>query len=113
MQRHALFLVLEKYELLDKLVVTLSREGIRGATILNSTGMANTLVQSDEVSMLGSLRLFLSPPRNENRTIFMILDEYQLEIAKKVIYDVVGDLSQPDTGILFAFPLSFVEGLGQ
>ncbi len=112
MQMHALFLVLEKYEILDKLIVTLNREGIRGATILNSTGMAHTLVESDEVSMLGSLRLFLTPPRNENRTIFMILDETGMDIAKKVIYEVVGDLSQPDTGILFSFPLSHVEGLG-
>lgn len=41
----------------------------------------------------------------------MVLDKDKVEIARKTIRNVLGDLSQPETGILFGIPLLFIEGI--
>ena len=42
----------------------------------------------------------------------MVLEDAEVEIARRVIGKVTGGLDKPDTGILFAMPALFVEGLG-
>ena len=37
--------------------------------------------------------------------------KYSVEEAKKIVNQVTGGLEQPDSGIMFAMPLTFVEGL--
>ncbi|HZW49110.1 MAG TPA: hypothetical protein VFF80_03115 [Bacillota bacterium] len=104
-----LVLVLSQYEKLDKLLIELKDEGIKGATVINSTGMAQVLDQETDV-FLGSIRTFLTPDREDNRTIFMALDEDKVETAKKVIHKVIGSLTEPGTGVLFITPVLYFEG---
>ena len=42
----------------------------------------------------------------------MVLSEEEIQKAKLVVRQVVGGLDHPDTGIMFAVPALFVEGLG-
>lgn len=108
----ALFLVLNRLEKIDELLTTLNEEGIRGATVINSTGMAHTLANHHEDDLtFASLRAFFVGNREDNRTIFMVIDDSKVELAKKIINEVIGDLSKPDTGILFGVPVTFVEGI--
>ena len=81
-----LVFVLNRVECLDELLAELAESGIQGGTILNSTGMAN-------------------------RTILIVLKEEQVEGAMRIIRRVVGDLSQPDTGVAFTLPIDFTEGI--
>ena len=108
-----LFIILNKTEMLDALLTNLTKNGIKGATILNSTGMARQLMSNednDTTNLFGSLRLILNPERAENKTIFCVLSDEQVIIAKKAITEVLGDLNQPDTGILFTVPVDFIDG---
>ena len=41
----------------------------------------------------------------------MVLPDEKVEEAKKIVNQVTGGLEQPDSGIMFAMPLTFVEGL--
>ena len=50
--------VLNKLDCLDDLLANLKRAGVRGGTIIESTGMIKTIDDSDESYLLGSLRLF-------------------------------------------------------
>ena len=43
--------------------------------------------------------------------IFMVLNDEQIQTVKAVIKDVIGDLSEPNTGILFTLPIDSVDGL--
>ena len=105
-------MVLNKVELLDKLLSELGDAGIGGATILSSTGMARELAHSHEdMSFLGSLRAMLDPDREENKTILMVLRQEQVETVRAVCKSVLGDLSKPDTAIFFTVPVDFVEGV--
>ena len=112
-EKQILFLVLHKTEVLDPLMIALNKAGIKGATIINSSGMAHSLASSEDSYIISSLRAFLTPDREENKTIIMVLDEAQVTETKKVITEIVGDLSKPYTGILFVIPALSVEGLSQ
>ncbi len=105
-------MVLNKVEVLDDLLEKLMEQGICGATILNSTGMVRELAKSSEdFPIFGTLRMLIDPDRKESKTIFMALKDEKVEEAKKVIRDVVGDLSKPDSAVIFTLPVLSAEGV--
>ena len=106
-----LVLVLNKINLLDDLLVELSNKGIKSATVINSTGMMQQLASLDEERIIATLRPFLTANHSENKLLFTLLDEADVETARQVIRDVIGDLSKPETGILFGLPVLFTEGI--
>lgn len=108
-----LTLVLNKTECLEELLEALLESGIHGATVLESTGMMRVLDQSgDDAPMLGALRQLFDPERRSSKTLVMVLEDAQVQTARRVIAKVTGGLDKPDTGILFATPALFVEGMG-
>jgi hypothetical protein len=105
-----LFLVLHKVECLHDVLLALQKEKISGGTIIESTGMINTLKSYDNF-LLDSLRVFLENPREESRVLFFVLKDEEIDKAKKCIDKAVGGINNPDTGIMFGINVSFVEGL--
>ena len=103
--------VLNKVDVLNFLLEDFSKAGITGATIINSTGMAMTLSRLENSFIGGSLRAFFEVDRDDNRTILAVIREDQVDVARQVIRDVVGDLSKPHTGVFFTVPIDFVEGI--
>lgn len=101
--------ILNRNDVLDKLLEGFSAAGIRGATIIESAGLAVTLSRMGSNIFSASLKALLSAEEN-NHTIISVIKDSQLEIARKVIYRTVGDLSKPNTGVLCTMPLDFVEG---
>ena len=71
--------------------------------------MAMTLSRLDSSVLSASIRSLFSG-EEDNRTILSVIKDDQLEVVRKVVYKTVGDLSKPNTGILFTIPLDFVEG---
>lgn len=108
-----LLLVLNQVEKLDALLDALMEQGISGATIMNSVGMVRELAGRNEYQpIFGSLWFLNDPDRKESKTIFLVLNNEQITKARSVIYQVIGDLSQPDTAVLFTFPVLSAEGIG-
>lgn len=105
-----LVLILNDLDKLEQLLQKFNDEKISGATIINSTGMARTLAEIGDEALFGSLRHLLNMDRNENRTILMVLNENKVVNTVSLIESVVGDLNNPDTGIVFTLPLDFVKG---
>ncbi len=101
--------ILNKNDVLDTLLEGFSAAGIGGATIIESAGLAVTLSRMGSNIFSSSLRALLSAEEN-NHTIISVIKDSQLEVARKVIYRTVGDLSKPNTGVLCTVPLDFVEG---
>ncbi len=106
-----IIIVLNKVELLETLLKRLADEEIGGATILNSTGMLKELAKDSEIPIFGSLRFHVNLERSESKTIFMALAESKVARAKEIIREVVGDLNQPDTAVMFTLPVLDVEGV--
>lgn len=106
-----LFIVLNRVDKLDKLLTGLREAGIGGATVLNSIGMAHELGGLEDSHAISSFRAFFGMNHSENRTIFTIIHRSQVATAREVFDRVVGDVTKPDTGIIFAMPCFFVEGV--
>ena len=110
-------LILNKTEKLDELMTEFAHKKICGATILDSTGMARELYGSahdeEEISFLGSIRGFLSGGgRSGSKTILTVLKDGQEQTILDIVEEVVGDLMQPDTGIMFILPIEYAKGKG-
>lgn len=107
-----LMLVLNKTECLEELLEALLASGIHGGTVLDSTGMMRVIDQSgDDLPMFSAFRQLFDPERRSSKTLMMVLTEEEVNTARAVINRVTGGLDKPDTGILFAMPALFVEGM--
>lgn len=108
-----MIIILKKHDKLDTLLAKFADNGVRGATILDSTGMGTALAANhddDEFLFLGSLRQFLNQDRETSKTILMVVKDEQVETVKNIVNEVVGDLTKPNTGILFTTPISHIYG---
>ncbi len=103
--------VLNRTEHLENLLQEFAGHGLNGATVLDSRGMARILHSEDEMPLFYGLRAIMEPERRSSKTIFMVLRDEQVDVARKVVNQVTGGLDVPDSGIMFALPLTMVEGL--
>ena len=104
--------ILNKTEKLEPLLAEFVRIGICGSTVLQSTGAARLLSNYDqELPVIGSIRTWLYPEHEKNKTIFTVLRNDQVEDAVQAVEQVVGDITQKDTGIIFTVPIDFTKGL--
>lgn len=102
--------VMNDVSLLDDFLRQLNNNNIKGATIIQSTGMARRLFESDDMKFIGTLKALFDNPRVESNVIMMVLPDNQVETVYKVIENVAGDLSKPNSGIAFTLPIENVKG---
>jgi len=103
--------VLNRTEHLEHLLQEFTNHGLTGATVLDSKGMARILHSEDEMPLFYGLRAIMEPERRSSKTIFMVLPDDQVDTARQIVNQVTGGLEKPDTGIMFALPVTMVEGL--
>ena len=114
-----LIFVLNDISKLDELLIELSKNGLRGATIINSIGMARSIYKSKssntyESIIINSLKALLESSSNdENKTIFTIVDEAQEKMFYEVVEKIIGPLSKENSGIIFTIPVDSVKGLSK
>ncbi len=109
---HLLVIVLTYENLTRKLVRRLAKEGIKGCTIIDSQGMASVIEDFDDLPVFGILKHILDDnDEEENKTIFMVLNDEDLVKAKGIVKQVCGDLNLPNSGIMFTLPVESVEGV--
>lgn len=109
-----LVLILKKVELMEELMKQLAEAGVKGGTVLEGTGMANALVDMEDLPIFGMLRSILSNEDKEICKVMMfVLKDDQVMTTRGTIKKVIGDLTEPNTGILFSIPITYVEGLGE
>jgi nitrogen regulatory protein P-II 1 len=91
--------------------------GISGATVLFSTGLGRIDQASalrDDLPLMPSLEDFLPKVEHLSRTVFsMIDDKTVVEDVVAATQRVVGDLCEPDRGLLMVLPVERVYGLRQ
>ncbi|HKM00344.1 MAG TPA: hypothetical protein VJZ06_10585 [Mobilitalea sp.] len=109
-----LVLILKNNSLVEVLIKKLAKSGVRGGTILDGTGMAQELMNMEDLPIFGMLRALLA---DENKVtskvmLFALKDEQVAEI-RGIIKNLIGSLDEPNTGIMFSVPINGVEGLGE
>jgi hypothetical protein len=104
-----IMLVLDDPDLLDEVLASWEKAGIRGATIVESTGLQR--VRKENLPMR---YLFQSPNTIEegHMTLFVIVeDEALVQACLHATEQIVTDLDGPNTGVFAAWPLSHVRGV--
>lgn len=89
--------------------------GVRGITILESTGLGRIRRQGgyrDDLPLMPSIRNLLQTREEHHRTIFTLVQTE--EMVDKIIdatQSVVGDLNEPHKGVIFVLPVMRVVGI--
>ncbi len=106
------FIVLNKTGKLDELLQEFMRIGIKGATIIDSTGMGGLLASShkEDIPFFTSIRMMMGDSKPINKTIFSVVEDDQIPKLAEAFEKIVGKISEPNTGIIFTAPVSFVKG---
>ena len=104
-----LVLILNKVEKLEEVLEGYLEVGITGSTIIDSVGMGHFL--SEEVPIFAGLRFMFAGAKPHNKVIMSVIQEEKEEEAIGLLRNILGDLSEPGTGIVFTLPVERVEGL--
>ncbi|MPM81257.1 hypothetical protein SDC9_128309 [bioreactor metagenome] len=107
-----LVIVLNKVDKVESLFKEFLDIGVQGGTIIDSKGMARVLHEEvDKIPLFGSIKMLINDQYPYNKTIFVVLDDEQVQPAIDAVKRVVEDLSKPDVGIVYTIPVTHVEGL--
>lgn len=108
-----LIVILKKADLVTEICKELAENGVHGGTILDGVGMASVIEKMDDLPIFGMLKAILADDDEHDvvKTMLFVMNDDEMEKSRKIIREVVG-LDEPNTGIMFGVPVSFVEGLG-
>jgi len=104
-----LILILNKVEKLEEVLEGFLEAGVTGATLIDSVGMGHIL--SEEVPIFAGLRFMFAGAKPHNKTIISVIKDEKEEEILHLLKNILGDLYEPGTGIVFTIPLDRVEGL--
>ncbi len=103
-----LFIVLNNTEYLEEVLALLVENDVRGATILESQGMASSIVNNDitDIPLFGSLKTLLKDRHPYNKTIFSVINN-QEKVHKVVeaIQHLLKDEKKQDGCFIFTIPV--------
>lgn len=106
---YMIMLVLDNPDLLDEVLEAWLKAGVRGATIVESTGIQR--LQRKKIPMR-YLYQTQGVVEEGHLTIFVIVqNEQMIEKCLQATEQVVSNLDEPDTGVFAAWPLTVVRGV--
>lgn len=108
-------LVLHNTDKLRDILDAWDNAGVPGVTIMHSTGIGKLRQHPslwDDLPLLPRLEDFYKHEELLSRTLFSVVsDEPMVDKIVRATQSILGDLSQPETGLLVVLPLSRVYGL--
>ena len=104
-----LVLILNKVEKLEEVLEGFIEIGVTGATVIDSIGMGHII--SKEVPIFAGLRFMFAGSKPHNKTIVSVIREEKEEPVIHLLNNILGDLNDKGTGIVFTIPVDRVEGL--
>ncbi|MFW6097403.1 MAG: hypothetical protein ACOC9Z_04980 [Chloroflexota bacterium] len=104
---YMLIMVLDDIAHREEVLQAWLRAGVQGVTVLESTGVNRVLQRSEAQSMFMGFGQMFGGGRVGHNTLFAVIDSLDLaEAAVRNTEEVVGDLSEPNTGIIFSVPVT-------
>ena len=108
----ALFIVIDDPEKLEQVLEVLLECEIRGATIIETQGMAKVL--STHIPIFFGLRDLVSREHQHNRTIFALSKHPEkIEKAMEKLSTMFHNFEEACSGMMFVLPASKAVGLGR
>jgi len=99
----------------NPIMAELMKQGIHGGSIVDCKGMLEAVNQdsADAPAIIGGLRRFVNPDRQNNKLILLVLRDEDVNKVIDIIHSVSGNLKLPNTGILFTVPVTRWEGVSK
>lgn len=112
---YLIIFILHNPDLLEELMHAWDSAGVTGATVLFSTGMERLRQQKgirDDIPLIPSLDDFYEAPESMSRTIMTaVKSEAMIDKVVAITQGLVGDLNNPDSGLLLVMPIARAYGL--
>jgi nitrogen regulatory protein P-II 1 len=106
--------VLHDTDKLDEVLAAWQEAGAPGVTVLESTGVGrirqNEALRED-TPLMPSLEDFYPDPEHMSRTMFTIISDDLVRKVVEATFRVVGDMNEPNTGLLVVLPTAAAYGL--
>ena len=100
-----LLMVLNKEEYLDDVLAAFLEVGIKGATVIDSTGMGAIL--SHDVPIFAGLRQLMRGERPYNKTIFATIEsKEQVDELISILKEIGLDFKVPGAGVIITLPVN-------
>jgi nitrogen regulatory protein P-II 1 len=107
--------VVDEIEQCAPLMEAWESAGVTGITILESTGLGRIRKGAnlrDDLPLIPSLRNLLQTREEHHRTLFTVVrDESMIDRIFEATESVLGDLREPNKGIIIALPVARTLGL--
>lgn len=111
---YMLIMVLDDPSRLNEVLAGWEGAGVRGVTILESTGLHRVLLRHRPQAAYAGFSQIFGAGRAGHNTLFAVVEDMAtVESAAAAAEQIVGKLDDPNTGILFALPVARVWGLPQ
>ncbi len=113
---YVLFIVLNGTDYLEDILAKFVDIGVRGATILDSQGMASAILESRNrgIPLFGLFESLVDDSRPYNKTIFTVLENQELvKKAVTTVQDIMKDVPQPGAGFMFTIPVGDTYKMGK
>ena len=110
---HMVLFVLDNPERLNDVLDAWDKIGVSGVTIIESTGI-NRLRRAHQVGspfMAGINRLMSGDQEMHYTLLTIVRSETRVQQCVNAAEAIVGDLSEPNTGVLATWPLDYVKGV--
>lgn len=106
-----LVVIVEDPDKIEPLMDSWYEHNISGATIIDSRGMGHVIADHYSIFSRFSDLTGARGGSYHNNVIFTVIEnEKLLNKAIEDVYDIIGDLNQPNTGMLFTLPIGQVAG---
>jgi nitrogen regulatory protein PII len=110
---HMILFVLDNPDYLDEVLEAWEDIGVTGVTIVESTGITRYR-QTKQVGtplMAGLNRVMNSREEGHITLLTIVIGESKVSQCIDAAERIVGNLSEPNTGVLAAWPVSIVKGV--
>ena len=99
---------------LDKILEGWDEAGIRGVTIIESTGFHRRKIQRSKLHLTFLMEPITVGAESGNYTLFAaVQDENFVHHCMEATEKIVGNLDSPNTGAFMVWPLSHVKGINK
>ena len=108
----AVFFILNDVDLLHEILRVWESVGVRGVTVLTSTGLGriNHALFRDDAPLFPSLSEVLEQEHLGHRTLISVVSPEKVDALIQVTEQITGPLAQPNTGMIFTLPVGRVVG---
>jgi nitrogen regulatory protein PII len=110
---HLVIFVLDDPDKCHDILDAWEKVGIRGITILESTGLGRVRRWGlrDDIPLMPSLEDLFREEETRHRTLFTVVrDQEQIDAIVEATQSVVGNLNEDETGLIIVLPVSQVYG---